>query len=497
MTDSNWCQLAEETSYQVRNFIDGRAMECSGNEIIKKCSNRNGQLLYRFSEGNVDDVNQAVSSAKQAFQDARWSGLSLHRRKEVINKLADLLEEETDTFALYESLDVGKPISNALYGDIPGAVARLRNAADGADKLLSQCGSDSGVFAYQQLKPLGVVGGILGWNFPLSLAAGKVGPALMMGNSLVLKPSEFTSLSCWRLAELAIKAGVPAGVLNVVNGAGRTVGESLASHNDVDLLTFVGSSATGKQLMISAGQSNMKRLILECGGKSPYLVFDDCPDDLNALAENIVAVAFPNQGALCVAGTRLLMQENIKKQLLPLILEKVNKITPQDPLNPESAFGAIINEAHMNKILRYIDNGLQEGSELLCGGKRVNAESGGYYLEPTIFDHVAAQQTIAQEEIFGPVLSIFSFRTEEEALSLANNSRYGLAAYLATKSLGRAQRLAQQLRVGSLSIIGTNTMGSGSVELGVEGHRESGFGMKGSLEGLKAYTVNTTVNQYF
>ncbi len=497
MTTINWQQRATETTLEVRNFINGEA--CSGftdkdstNKVIQKNSPRNGQCLYQFEDSRASDVDLAVTSAKAAFQD--WRKVSVYERKTILHKLADLIEANAETFALYESLDVGKPIAHALYGDIPTTVSSLRKAADNADKLLSPCGKDGGVFSYQQRKPVGVVGAIVGWNFPLNLAAGKLGPALAMGNCLVLKPSEFTSLSAWKLAELATEAGIPPGVFNVVNGAGHTVGDALARHPDIDLLSFVGSSATGKQMMVSAGQSNMKRLILECGGKSPYLIFDDCPSDLDMLAEDIVGLAFPNQGALCVAGSRVLIQRNIKEKLLEKIVARTKAIVPQDPLDPNTHFGALVNEAHMNKVLHYIDQGKQQGAELICGGHQVNQASGGYYIEPTIFDKVDPRHTIAQEEIFGPVLAIFTFDTEEEAIALANDSGYGLAAYAATENSARAQRLGDALRAGQLSIAASNTMSGLGVELGAEAHRQSGFGVEGGLEGLKAYTVSTAVN---
>jgi len=362
--------------------------------------------------------------------------------------------------------------------------------------IICPSGSNGGVVAYQERTPVGVVGGIVGWNFPLTLAAQKVGPALMMGNSLVLKPSEFTSLSACRFAELAIEAGVPNGVFNVVNGAGKTVGDRLARHPDVGLMTFVGSSATGKQMMISAGQSNMKRVILECGGKSPYLVFDDCPADLDGLAADIVDTAFPNQGALCVAGTRLLLQAGIREKLLPKILKLTQALVPQDPLDPDTGFGAIMDRAHMHKVLGYIDSGKKEGAELLLGGNQVRAETGGFYIEPTIFDQVDPNAKIAQEEIFGPVLSVLSFETEEQAIAIANNSDYGLAAYAATMDSARARRLGRKLNAGIFACVSTSTPRGGGVSIPIEGHKQSGFGLEGGVEGLKAYTVATMVNQY-
>lgn len=496
MTEINWHQRADEAVLEVKHVIGGEMPAVDTGEPIDKFSARDGKRLYQFGAGDAEVVNRAVVSARQAFNGGRWSRLPHRERKAVLLKLADLVEANRERLALYECLDVGKPITNALYDDLARAVGVLRGSAEKIEQLFSPSGSDTGVFAYQQRKPIGVVGGIVGWNYPLALAAGKVGPALAMGNSLVLKPSEFTSLSAWRLAELALEAGVPEGVFNVVNGAGSTVGDALAHHPDVDLLSFVGSSATGKKMMISAGQSNMKRLILECGGKSPYLVFDDCPDDLDTLAADIVATAFPNQGALCVAGTRLLIQDRIKDRLLPKIVEQTRQLVPADPLDPVTTLGAIINEDHMNKILGYISSAREQGADLLYGGKQIHQETGGYYIEPTIFDRVDPNARVAQEEIFGPVLSVMTFNSEEEAIQIANNSCYGLAAYAATENLGRAQRLGQRLNAGSVGIVGTNTIGPGFIELGVEGHKQSGFGMEMGLDGLKAYSVSTAVNLF-
>ena len=498
MSSINWHQRAKEASLTVFNFIDGIAEDCSGehcagDQAITKHSPRDGRLLYSIARGESATVDRAVSNARQAFNDGRWSAISVQARKAVLLKLADLIEQHKEEFALNECLDVGKPIARALRGDIGNAIYHLRSSADKADKVLSSTGFDGAELVYQHRKPAGVVGAIVGWNSPLSLAAGKVGPALAMGNSIVLKPSEFTSLSACRLAELALEAGVPPGVFNVVNGAGATVGAALAEHRDVDLIGFVGSSATGKKMMIAAGQSNMKRVILECGGKSPYLVFDDCPDDLDVIAADIVAKAFPNQGAVCVAGTRLLIQDSIKDKLLAKVIEKTAKISPQDPLDINTTFGALINEAHMNKVLGYIDNGSKEGANLILGGKRLEVVSGGYYIEPTIFDQVNPKQAMAQEEIFGPVLSVLTFKDEEEAIQIANDSNFGLYAYASTQHLGRARRLGQLLNVGQVNLLGTSTPVHGGFEMTFEAQKQSGMGFAFGLEGLAAYTVSTTV----
>ena len=288
MTTIDWRARAADTQFSARNFINGQYQDCVGPKTIQKFAGRNGQLLYEFANGDGSEVAAAVpaavANARQAFDDGRWRNLSSCERAAVLNKLADLIDSHRETLALYESMDVGKPISKALSDDLGGLPAGLREAAANVDKLQGNCGTDQGCLIYQSHQPVGVVAGILGWNYPAILAGGKIGPALVTGNSLVLKPSEFTSLSTSFLAELALEAGVPAGVFNVVNG-GPMVGDALARHMDVDLLTFVGSSATGKLLMKAAGESNMKRLILECGGKSPFIVFDDCEDYLEHVAD--------------------------------------------------------------------------------------------------------------------------------------------------------------------------------------------------------------------
>jgi acyl-CoA reductase-like NAD-dependent aldehyde dehydrogenase len=503
MTHIDWIKRAEGSNFEIRNFINGQfepvAEIGAPHTVIHKYSPRDGNLLYSFSEGAKADIDKAVSDAREAFNDGRWRKLPLPKRAAVLNTLADLVEKHKEQFALYECLDVGKTITNALKDDIARTIGRLRRTASLAGQLMAPSGADLGCFAYQRRKPVGVVGGIAGWNYPLTLAVSQLAPALIMGNCLVLKPSEFTSLSAAHLAALAIEAGVPPGVFNVVHGAGHTVGSALAEHLDVDLLSFVGSSATGKKIMVSAGQSNMKRLLLECGGKSPYMVFDDCPDDLNFIAQDIVNNAFPNQGALCAAGTRLLLQDTIREKLLPLIVEKAAAIRPADPLNPNSTFGALVNETHINKVLNYIAAGISEGAELILGGQRVfpvgdESLKGGFYIEPTIFDNVAPTAKIAQEEIFGPVLSVLTFKDESEAIRIANNSSFGLAAYAATTNLARAQRLGEQINAGVLITMGDTNLSGGGVNIGSDKHRQSGFGFSGGLEGLASYSISTTVH---
>ena len=487
MSDINWHQRLKETEFKVRNFINGQYQGCVGSDTIEKYAPNNGQLLYQFAGGDGSEVEQAVAAAKRTYEEGIWRNLSIAERKAVISKLADLVEDNAETFALYESMDVGKPILNTLHDDLARTVGGLRDAVSAIDKLVGNCGVDAGSLVYQAITPIGVVAGIAGWNFPLTLAAGKIGPALITGNSIVLKPSEFTSLSAGLLAELATTAGVPAGVVNVVHG-GPTVGDALARHMDIEMLSFVGSSATGKLLMKAAGESNMKRLNLECGGKSPYIVYDDCEDYLDTIAADVVATAFPNQGALCVAGTRLLVQNSIREKLMPKILEHAAAIEPKDHLDPSCTFGAMMNEAHMHKVLGYIEAGKADGAELIFGGHQVLQETGGFFVEPTIFDGVKVSDRISQEEIFGPVLSVFGFEDEAEALAIANGTCFGLAAYVATKDLGRAQRMGRDLKAGMVQIVGTGAITGGGMSIGLEGQKQSGFGFIGGVAGLVAYT---------
>lgn len=495
MTTIDWSSRAQKSELCIKNFIDGSCTEILSNDIVKKYSPRDGSLLYQFNSSPQSEVEKAVSAARATFDDRRWCYFPVQKRKKILLRIADLLDIHQEKLALYDCLDVGKPITQAL-GEASRAAEIFRESAEGVVRLLSSSAADGATFAHQVHKPLGVVGAIIGWNFPLVLAALKVAPALAIGNSVVLKPSEFSSLSARYLAAIAVEAGVPEGVFNVVHGKGKSVGAYLAHHPEINLLSFTGSSATGKQMLLASGNSNMKRLLLECGGKSPYIVFNDCPKDLDFIAAGIVDNAFRNQGEFCIAGTRLLIQETIKSKLLPRVIEQAAQLIPEDPLDPNTLFGALINEAHLNKVLNYIDTGQKEGAHLILGGERLkvnvgNANGQGYYLGPTVFDNVDPNKTIAQEEIFGPILSVISFKDEQEAIRIANNTSYGLAAYAATENLGRAHRLIQQLNAGLIMITGSSKPTGGYVELGREGHRESGFGHEGGQLGLKAYTASS------
>jgi 4-guanidinobutyraldehyde dehydrogenase / NAD-dependent aldehyde dehydrogenase len=493
----DWVWWANKLDPRVGNFVDGKSKRPVAAAEVSKFAPRDGRALYTVPITDARGVNDAVFAARRAFEDGGWSRLPVERRKEALFRLAELIEASAREFALMESVDVGKPISDALKGDIPGSVKLLNFCAEAADKLHSRVyDSDRTSLSYQLRRPLGVVGAIIGWNFPLLLAITKIGPALAAGNSVVLKPSELTALSAVRLAHLALEAGIPPGVFNVLHGD-STTGAALGSHPSVDLLSFTGSTATGKRLMVSAGQSNMKRLILECGGKAPFIVFDDCPS-IDACVDALLRSAFYNQGAVCVAASRLLIQKGIRAGFIAALVARIDEVRPGDPLDEKTQFGALVSAEHLRKVSDFIAGAQSVGCRPVYLGPRVQPVAGGFYLSPAVFDDVPPEARIAIEEVFGPVLSIIAFGTEEEAIRLANGTAYGLSATLWTQDPGRAHRMAQQIQAGWM-VVNTGTSPSGGPAdyvYTVGGHGQSGIGYEGGLEGLESYTITTTV-QWF
>jgi acyl-CoA reductase-like NAD-dependent aldehyde dehydrogenase len=493
----DWIERYRGLTLRIRNFVDGRWRGEGGGESLEKYGPRDGRLLCRFGAGEAREVSEAVTSARRAFEDGRWSKRPAQHRRDVLHTLAGLMRKHREELALLECLDVGKPIGDALSFDIPGAAAIIERNAEAVEHLYGKVYAvDQSSLSYQLCRPLGVVAGIVGWNFPLALAAQKIGPALATGNCLVLKPSELTSLSSARVAELAIEAGVPEGVFNVIHG-NADVGAALAHDHDVDLVTFTGSTRTGKKLLIASGQSNMKRLVLECGGKAPNIVFEDCPA-LEAVADGIVARAFWNQGQVCTASSRLLVQDTVKDELLRNVIRKASALSPGDPLKSETRFGAVVSREHQQKVLDYVRSGEEGGARLVHQGVAAPPFADGFYVAPAIFDNVAPEQRIAQEEIFGPVLSVISFRDEEEAVRIANNTMYGLSAILWTKDLGRAHRVTQGIEAGWIVVNATDQPAGGPDHgvMSMGGHKQSGMGVEGGIEGLAAYTSQSAVQLF-
>lgn len=400
-----------------------------------------------------------------------------------MHRFADLIERHADELALLECLDTGKPISDARNVDVPLAIGTTRYYAEALDKLYGEVGPENpGRLSWAVHEPLGVVGAIVPWNFPLHMAMWKVAPALAMGNSVVLKPAEQSPMTALRVGELALEAGLPGGALNVVPGLGPVAGHALASHMDVDMIAFTGSGAVGRQLMRCSADSNLKRVSLELGGKSPQIVFDDCAD-LDAAAQAAAWAIFYNQGQVCTAASRLLVQRGIRDEFVRKVIEVARTIVPGDPLDRDTRFGAMVSEAQMMGTLRHIETARREGGDELLAGGRVREDTGGFYVAPTIFA-IDAQATLAREEVFGPLLGVLTFDTEEEAYRIANDTVYGLAAGAWTADLSRAHRAAKRLRAG---LVWVNGWDACDITMPFGGFKQSGFGRDRSLHALAKY----------
>ncbi|KPZ22811.1 Aldehyde dehydrogenase [Pseudomonas coronafaciens pv. zizaniae] len=485
LTHAYWEQRAQNLKIEGRAFIQGEYTAAASGETFDCISPVDGRLLAKVASCDADDAQRAVDSARSAFESGVWSRLAPARRKAVMIRFAGLLEQNAEELALLETLDMGKPISDSLGVDIPGGARALSWSGEAIDKLYDEVAATP----HDQLglvtrEPVGVVAAIVPWNFPLMMACWKLGPALSTGNSVVLKPSEKSPLTAIRIAQLAIEAGIPAGVLNVLPGYGHTVGKALALHMDVDTVVFTGSTKIAKQLMIYAGESNMKRVWLEAGGKSPNIVFADAPD-LQAAADSAASAIAFNQGEVCTAGSRLLVERSIKDRFLPMVIAALGTWKPGNPLDPATNVGALVDTQQMNTVLSYIEAGHADGAKLVAGGKRILQETGGTYVEPTIFDGVNNAMRIAQEEIFGPVLSVLTFDSAEEAIQIANDTQYGLAAAVWTANISKAHLTAKALRAGSVWV---NQYDGGDMTAPFGGFKQSGNGRDKSLHAFDKYT---------
>jgi gamma-glutamyl-gamma-aminobutyraldehyde dehydrogenase len=464
-------------------FIDGESVVATSGATFVNVNPATGISLGAVAAASADDVDRAVGAARRAFDDQRWRGLAAKQKKAVLHRLADLLEARADELAMLECLDTGKPISEARSVDIPLAIGTARYFAEALDKIYGEVGPSSpGRLSYVVYEPLGVIAAIVPWNFPLHMAMWKVAPALAMGNSVVLKPAEQTPMSALRLAELAVEAGLPAGVLNVVTGTGEVAGQSLGRHMDVDMVTFTGSGAVGRLLMRYSAESNLKRVSLELGGKSPQIVFADCPD-LDAAASAAVWGVFYNQGQVCTAASRLLVQDEIYDEFVRRVVRIAEEIVPGDPLDPATRFGSMVSEAQMQTTQRFIDQARSEGGEELLRGSRVRTESGGFFISPAIFG-VTPAMTLAREEVFGPVLGVMRFSDEADAFRIANDTVFGLAAGVWTSDLSRAHRAADTLRAGLVWINGWDAC---DITMPFGGFKQSGFGRDRSMHALEKY----------
>ncbi|AYZ15959.1 MULTISPECIES: aldehyde dehydrogenase PuuC [Klebsiella] len=481
-----WQQKARELTIETRLFINGEYSAAADNSVFTTVDPAAQQTLAEVARGKKADVDRAVQAARGVFDRGDWSQASPAQRKAVLHKFADLMDAHREELALLETLDTGKPIRHSLRDDIPGAARAIRWYAEAIDKVYGEVAPTSGnELAMIVREPIGVIAAVVPWNFPLLLACWKLGPALASGNSVVLKPSEKSPLTALRLAGLAKQAGLPDGVFNVVSGFGHEAGQALALHPDVEVITFTGSTRTGKQLLKDAGDSNMKRVWLEAGGKSANIVFADCPDlqkAVNATAGGI----FYNQGQVCIAGTRLLLEESIADRFLDLLKEQAKAWQPGNPLDPNTTMGMLIDNTHADSVHSFIRAGEAHSTLLLDGRKNPWPAAVG----PTIFVDVDPASPLSQEEIFGPVLVVTRFHTEEQALALANDSRYGLGAAVWTRDLSRAHRVSRRLKAGSVFV---NNYNDGDMTVPFGGYKQSGNGRDKSLHALEKFTELKTI----
>jgi gamma-glutamyl-gamma-aminobutyraldehyde dehydrogenase len=468
-TLNDYTALARDLEMSGRAFIDGRFVDAQSGNTLATTNPATGEILTHLAACDEADVDIAVAKARAAFERGDWRHVAPAERKTILLALADLIEQQTESLALLESLDSGKPLGECLAVDVPETVHVLRWHAEAIDKLYDHSApTNNQTMALVVREPIGVVGCVLPWNFPLLMLAWKIGPALAAGCSVIVKPAEQTSLTALRVADLAFKAGIPAGVLNVVTGTGKAVGEPIGLHPDVDMVSFTGSTATGRRFLRYAADSNLKKVVLECGGKNPAIVFADV-EDLQQAALHILNGAFWNMGENCSATSRLLVQEEIKPQLLAAIAAHIDDWTQGNPLDPQNRLGTMIGEAHFHKVKSYLDIAREEGLTVLHGGGTAQE----IYVQPTIVDGVSPQSALFREEIFGPVLCVTSFRDEQEAIVLANDTHYGLAASVYTDNLRKAVRVSRALRAGTVTV---NCFGEGDATTPFGGYKESGFG---------------------
>jgi gamma-glutamyl-gamma-aminobutyraldehyde dehydrogenase len=481
----NWAERAAALRIDGRLLIDGERRETQSGETFDKHSPIDARLLGPIARGAAADVDAAVRSARAAFEDGRWADKAPAQRKRILQRFSEKILAAKDELALLETLDMGKPIQYSLGVDVPACARCIAWYAEAVDKIYDEIApTGARALALITREPMGVIGVIVPWNYPMIMAAWKLGPALAAGNSVVLKPSEKSPLTALRLAELAVDAGLPPGVFNVVPGYGHEAGEALGLHPDVDAIGFTGSTRVGRRMLDYAGRSNLKRVYNELGGKSAFLVFDDFAD-VGRAAKTVAGSMFFNQGESCNAPSRVLVHEKVADRFVETVAAQAPRYAPADPLDAATQMGALVDDTQLRTVLGYIEAGRAEGAKLVAGGRQVRAETGGYYVEPTVFDGVGNAMKIAQEEIFGPVMSIIRFKDEAEAVAIANASTYGLQGSVWSDDINRAHRVARALRAGTVHV---NSYDEDDITVPFGGYKQSGNGRDKSLHAFDKYT---------
>ncbi|HJV61135.1 MAG TPA: aldehyde dehydrogenase [Albitalea sp.] len=481
----DWHERAAQARFDGRAFIGGQRVPARDGETFDCISPIDARLLTRVARGRAADVDAAVMSARRSFEDGRWAHKSPAQRKKILQRFSEKILAAREELALMETMDMGKPVQYSLSVDVASAARTIAWYAEAIDKLYDEVApAPRSALALITREPTGVVGAIVPWNYPMIMAAWKLGPALAAGNSVVLKPSEKSPLTALRLGELAVEAGLPEGVFNVVPGYGHEAGEALALHMEVDAIGFTGSTRVGRKMLEYAGRSNLKRVFNELGGKSAFVVFDDFRD-LERAATTVAGSMFFNQGESCNAPSRVFVHRRVADEFVRIVAAEAPRYAPGDPLSGSAEMGAIVDDTQLRTVLGYIDAGRGEGAQLVAGGQRVRVDSGGYFVEPTVFDAVDNGMKIAREEIFGPVLSVIRFDTEAEAIAMANDSAYGLQASVWSHDINRAHRVARALRAGTVHV---NQYDEDDITVPFGGVKQSGNGRDKSLHAFDKVT---------
>ena len=487
---TEWHALAASHAYETRMFIDGALCDAAAGGRYDSVNPATGQVIAAMAAGTAEDVDRAVKAARRAFREGVWSRLPPRARMDVLLRFADLIGAHAAEFALLDSVEMGKTVSGMLGFDVPSAVANIRFAAEAIDKIEGAVtNTDPGALHYVLRQPLGVVGLIVPWNYPMLMACWKLGPALAMGNSVVLKPAQQTGMSAVLLARLFAEAGGPAGVFSVVNGSGSDAGQALARHMDVDKIGFTGSVPVGGLMMRYAGESNLKHVTTECGGKSPQIILADC--DLDRAVENAVHGIYSNQGEVCAAGSRIMVERSIHDEFLQRFIDRTAALyQPGDPLDPATSMGPMVDGRQHRTVCSYIAKGREEGAHLAMGGGAPEGLEDGLYISPTLFTEARNDMTIAAHEIFGPVGVVLPIRDMEHGLELANSSIFGLGASVWTRDLGRAHRFARDVESG---MVWVNTYFDRDATAPWGGVKQSGNGRDKCLEALHQYSQTKSV----